>query len=147
MSSQLDKTEALKANGAVTQAGDAMVEGQIARNIVDLLDSRAQRQSPVVTQRLAAARDMATGRLAELQAQTVSHHGIQQNGNVLQWFGHHRVTSAALIVGAMLIAILALQHSGLSNVEHGDAFLLASDLPPEAYADKGFNAWVESNEI
>lgn len=146
MSSQLDKTDALIGSGPTAQVGEAMMEDQIARNIVDLLDSRVQGLSPEVTQRLAETRAAAVGRLAELQA--VSHQGIQQNGNVLQWFGHHRVTSAALIVGAMLVAILAVQHIRLShNVEHGDAFLLASDLPPEAYADKGFDAWVGSNEI
>lgn len=146
MNSQLDETDALIGSGPNDQAGDVMMEDQIARNIVDLLDSRAHRQSPAVIERLAEARGVAVGRLAELQA--VSQQGIQRDGNVLQWFGHHRVTSAALILGAMLIAILAVQHMGMSHhVEHGDAFLLASDLPPEAYADKGFNAWVGLNEI
>jgi len=31
------------------------------------------------------------------------------------------------------------------QMENSDAFLLASDLPPEAYADKGFTAWLDTN--
>jgi hypothetical protein len=46
----------------------------------------------------------------------------------------------------MLLTFFAVQQLGsTNNLENSDAFLLASDLPPEAYADKGFDAWIESN--
>lgn len=127
-------------------ASDAMVEAQIAHNIVNLLDNRAQQLSSAEELRLSSARSLAVNQLAQLQAQASSHVGINQSGSVLQWFGHHRVTSVTLFIGAMLIAMFAIQQFGLNhNLENSDAFLLASDLPPEAYADKGFNTWVDSN--
>lgn len=146
MNSQKDRLNDFNESGRVNMKSDALVEEQIAHHIADILDGRARHLAPDVTQRLSAARSAAVTQLTQLQA--VSHHGIHHDGNVLQWFGHHRVTSAALIIGAMLIAIIAVQYVNLNhNIEHSDAFLLASDLPPEAYADKGFNAWVGSDEI
>lgn len=135
-------------------SSNLMVEEQIARNIVELLNNRVQHLTVAEEQRLLTARNLAVNRLADLQAQAASDHGINQNGHVLGWFGrhvgqyfeHHRVMSAALVVGAMLLTFFAVQQFGFNNnLENSDAFLLASDLPPEAYADKGFDAWLDTN--
>jgi len=127
-----------------------VVEDQIARNITELLNDRAQQLKPQQEQRLSAARGLAIDYLAEQQAQLASGNRVSQNGNALRWFGQHleqhRVTSLALILAVMLLTFFAVQHLSLNNnLENSDAFLLASDLPPEAYADKGFNAWLDSN--
>ena len=129
---------------------DLIVEEQIARNITELLKDRAQHVSPEQEQRLSMARSMAVNCLAEQQAQLAHSHRVSQHGHALRWFGQHfeqhRLTSAALIIVVMLLTIFAVQHFGLNNnLENSDAFLLASDLPPEAYADKGFDAWLDSN--
>lgn len=135
-------------------SSNLVVEEQIARNIVELLSDRAQRISSAEEQRLLAARNLAVNRLVDLQAQAISEHGINQSGHVLGWFGRHagqyfeqhRIMSAALVVGAMLLTFFAVQQFGFNNnLENSDAFLLASDLPPEAYADKGFDAWLDTN--
>ncbi len=135
-------------------SSNLVVEEQIARNIVELLNNRAQHLSLAEEQSLLAARNLAVNRLVGLQAQAVSDHGINQSGHVLGWFGRHvgqyfeqhRVMSAALVVGAMLLTFFAVQQFGFNNnLENSDAFLLASDLPPEAYADKGFDAWLDTN--
>lgn len=131
-----------------------MVEEQIARNIVELLNNRTQHLTLAEEQRLSTARNLAVNRLAGLQAQAVGDGGINQGGHVLSWFGRHvgqyfeqhRVMSAALVVIAMLLTFFAVQQFGFNNnLENSDAFLLASDLPPEAYADKGFVAWLDTN--
>lgn len=127
-----------------------VVEDQIARNITELLNDRAQQLKPEQEQRLSAARGLAIDYLSEQQAQLASGNRVSQNGNALRWFGQHleqhRVTSLALILAVMLLTFFAVQHLSLNNnLENSDAFLLASDLPPEAYADKGFNAWLDSN--
>lgn len=132
---------------------DPVMEGQIARGISDLLNNRAQHLKPEQEQRLSAARMAAVTYLAEQQAQYSTGSHISGNGHVLRWFGHlgqnfeqHRVASAALLVAVMLLTFFAVQQFGTThNLENSDAFLLASDLPPEAYADKGFDAWIESN--
>jgi hypothetical protein len=132
---------------------DPMMEEQIARGISDLLNNRAQHLKPEHEQRLSAARNAAVNHLAELQAQYGASNNVTGHGHVLSWFGHagqnfeqHRVASTALLVAVMLLTFFAVQQFGsTSNLENSDAFLLASDLPPEAYADKGFDAWIESN--
>jgi len=133
---------------------DPVMEAQIARGISDLLKDRAQQLSPEQEQRLSAARNAAVNYLAERQAQHSTDHQISGHGHVLRWFGHHvghnfeqhRVASAVLLLSVMMLTFFAVQQFGFNNnLENSDAFLLASDLPPEAYADKGFDAWIESN--
>jgi hypothetical protein len=78
---------------------------------------------------------------------------VQSNGSVLHWlghlmsdfFGHHRAMSSAMIAGVMMLTFFAAQQFDFNNnLENSDAFLLASELPPEAFADKGFDTWVDS---
>ena len=131
-------------------AADLLVEEQIARNIAELLKDRAQYLNPEQERHLLNARSMAVNYLAEQQAKLAGNHGVSQHGHTLRWFGQHfeqhRLTSAALIVVVMLLTVFALQHFGVNNnLENSDAFLLAADLPPEAYADKGFDAWLDAN--
>ena len=133
---------------------DPVMEEQIARGISDLLNNRAQHLKPEQEQRLSAARNAAVNHLAEQQAQYSTDNQISGNGHVLRWFGHHvgqnfeqhRLASTALLLVVMLLTFFAVQHFEFNNnLENSDAYLLASDLPPEAYADKGFDAWIESN--
>ena len=131
-------------------AADLLVEEQIARNIAELLKDRAQYLNPEQEQHLSDARSVAVNYLAEQQAKLAGNHGVSQHGHTLRWFGQHfeqhRLASAALIVVVMLLTVFALQHFGVNNnLENSDAFLLAADLPPEAYADKGFDAWLDAN--
>jgi len=130
------------------------VEGQIAHNIVELLNSRAQNLSEAQAQCLSAARSQAVNHLAKRQLALAADGSISRNGNALRWFGHHvghyfeqhRLMSAGLVVLTMLLTFVAVQQlGGSSNLENSDAFLLASDLPPEAYADKGFDTWLDTN--
>jgi hypothetical protein len=53
--------------------------------------------------------------------------------------------SAAMLAGVMMLTFFVTQQFGFNNnLENSDAFLLASELPPEAFADKGFDTWLES---
>ncbi len=149
MNTNENKTEKVDDSHLMNDA-QLMVEAQIANHIVDLLDHRVQQLTPVEVQRLSAARSLAVSQLTSLQTQAASHHGVNQSGHVLQWFGdhvgQHKIMSSALLVAAMLLVFfVAQQFSFTHNLENSDASLLASDLPPEAYADKGFNAWLDSN--
>ena len=132
---------------------DPAMEAQIARGISDLLNDHTQHLKPEQERHLSLARNAAVNYLAEQQAQYSTANQVAGHSNVLHWFGHlgqnfeqHRVASAALIVVVMLFTFFAVQQFGSNqNLENSDAFLLASDLPPEAYADKGFDAWIQSN--
>lgn len=121
-------------------------EAQIAHAIVDLLDEHAQHLHASVAGRLASARSLAVSQVADAQ-------GVNQSGNTLQLFGgnvgqylaHHRFMSFILVGIIVLSTIFTAQQFGFNNnLEDSDAFLLASDLPPEAYADKGFDTWLDT---
>ena len=123
-------------------------EEQMARQIGSLLNDHAQHLDSTTLQRLAKSRHLAIEHLSSQQAQTV-----QQGSNLFIWlgsglgqyFGHHRAMSAAMMAGVMLLTFFASQQFGFNNnLENSDAFLLASELPPEAFADKGFDTWLES---
>jgi len=118
-----------------------LTESQVAHYVVDLLDDHAQHLTAVTAKRLSDARGLALRQLARQQ--------IANHSGVLAWFGdrveHHRTMTTAVVVAAMLLAFYAAQHfRSNTNLENSDAFLLASDLPPEAYADKGFDTWLVS---
>ncbi|MDI1297569.1 DUF3619 family protein [Methylotenera sp.] len=125
---------------------DLIGDEQVAKLAVNLLNDSAQHLNAVTLQRLSEARGFAVNKLEISQ-------GVNQSGNVLQWVGHgfgsyfeqHRLMSAAIIVGAMLLTFFAAQKFNAdNNLENSDAFLLASELPPEAFADKGFDTWLVS---
>ena len=133
--------------------GQKASEEQVAHYMSSLLDNRAQHVSATTAERLSNARNLAVTQLAIQQAQAANYHGIHQSGNVLHWigdnvgkyFGQHRLMSAAMLAGVMLLTFFAVQQLEFNhNLENSDAFLLASDLPPEAYADKGFDTWLVS---
>ncbi len=133
--------------------GQKASEEQVAHYMSSLLDSRTQHVSAATVERLSNARNLAVTQLAVQQAQAANYHGIHQSGNVLHWlgdnagkyFGQHRLMSAAMLAGVMLLTFFAVQQIEFNhNLENSDAFLLASDLPPEAYADKGFDTWLVS---
>ena len=149
MNNSLDENIPTLADEHQMLTGQQATEEQVALYMSNLLNDHAQRIHAVTAQRLLTARSLAVEHLASQQAVQ----GVHQSGNVLQWlgghvgqyFGRHRVMSAAMLTGVMLLTFFATQQFELnSNLEDSDAFLLASDLPPEAYADKGFDTWLVS---
>ena len=119
-----------------------ITDEQVAQFAANLLNDNAQHLNAVTLQRLSEARSLAVNKLSASQ-------GVNQSGNVLQWIGHgfeqHRLMSVAVVVIAMLLTFIAAQNFNAdNNLENSDAFLLASELPPEAFADKGFDTWLVS---
>ncbi|NOS98257.1 MAG: DUF3619 family protein [Methylotenera sp.] len=124
---------------------------KIVQVAADLLKDNSEHLNAVTLQRLSTARNLAVNQLAARQTQTAQ--GVNHSGNVLLWlghgfgsyFGHHRMMSTAMLAGVVMLSFFAAQQFGFdNNLESGDAFLLASELPPEAFADKGFDTWVVS---
>lgn len=125
---------------------------EMASMSASLLNHQAQHLSAVTLKKLAISRSQAVNKLASMQAG-----GINQNGAVLQWFGHsylnqHKIKTAILLLVVTLFAFLVTQQfnnnydATVGYQEDSDAFLLASELPPEAFADKGFDTWVVSKQ-
>ena len=116
-------------------------EQRFIQAIVHQLDETAEKLAPEIKSSLADARQQAVMRMAN---------GHQSLGSGLvalcssYFFQHQRILSlAALIVAVLLAFIVTQQLTGHGHAEHGDAFLLASELPPEAYLDQGFYSWLK----
>lgn len=123
----------------INQVSDEMLATQ-AMMLVQSEDTL----SDEIKNRLAASRQLAVKHLAAQQA-----HALVSVGGILHWFDrtHHRqwlqyrALSAAFVM--MLVTFFAVQYFGFNDdLENSDAFLLAAELPPEAFADRGFDTWV-----
>ena len=114
-----------------------------AKNIVSQLNQHAQNLNPEKLASLETARKIAVD--VHLQsARAPVFNIVGWAGGWFNYIDHHRAAmTSGLALGAVLIAILVAQPFSNNNTKNSDAFLLGSELPPEAYADKGFNTWVE----
>ncbi len=122
---------------------------------VGVLNDDAQHLDASSLQALAHSRQLAVQHLADREAQVASLHTLKQAGHGLQWLAQgwqhyaerHRMWSSLMLGVAMALVFYAAQQLGVTNsIEQGDAFLLASELPPEAFADKGFDTWLGSKQ-
>jgi Protein of unknown function (DUF3619) len=123
-------------------------EDVTAKAIVAYLNASADNIDDNTLNTLAQARGQALNVYAQA-TQSANQHTGNGVSAVLRMFGdyfnHHRVlASSAMAISAMFVAVLVTQQfSQVENYGDGDAFLLGSDLPPEAYYDKGFDSWLE----
>lgn len=123
-------------------------EDVTAQAIVAYLNASADNIDDNTLNTLAQARGQALNAYAQATQTANQHTGNGVTGALRMfgdYFNHHRVlASSAMAVSAMFVAILVTQQfSQVENHGDGDAFLLGSDLPPEAYYDKGFDSWLE----
>jgi hypothetical protein len=120
-------------------------EKNTVKEIIGWLDESATKLDVHIVDRLAKARHQAVSTLVQRQ----SAQPIEGAGGALRLFSdyahnHRGMMSTALVCSAVFVAFLLTQQlSRQDSLEQGDGFLLASDLPPEAYLDKGFDVWLE----
>ncbi len=115
-------------------------EQQFAQEVVQYLDASTQQLTPETASGLQQARQRA-----------LAAHGqhVQAGQGVLallanRFLPYQRGLSLAALAGAVFFTFILTQElTGHGNTERGDAFLLASELPPEAYLDRGFYSWLE----
>jgi len=122
-------------------------EDTIAKKIVEVLDAGARSVDASTASRLADARRRAVSAMSPPQVAQVSP-VVAGWGRVVE-FSHHGGYRFWLPLLVLLAALaMALGSSmGIRNDRpiDADALLLASELPPEAYADKEFVAWLEQS--
>lgn len=118
-------------------------EHDSAKQIIELLDDGARQLDQQVVARLEQARQLAVAHIQAKSPAVAGPAGLTQM--IVDYIGQHRVIMpTAMMCGAVLLAfVVTQQFVGHDGYEQGDAFLLASDLPPEAYLDKGFDEWLE----
>lgn len=120
-------------------------EQVFAKRITSLLDEQASNVDVKVASKLNYARQQALANMAR----SSSGMAISQNG-VVRLFGNywhqHRLLVTLMMCGLGLLALLAMQNiANQEDAEQGDAYLLASDLPPEVYSNEGFGTWLSEN--
>ena len=118
---------------------------EIAKRIASLLDEQALSVDAKIAAKLNYSRQQALANMAR----SPSRLSIGQNG-VLRLLGgywhQHRLLTTMLMFGLGMIALLTMQNlTNQETAEQGDAYLLASDLPPEAYLNEGFGTWLSEN--
>jgi len=119
-------------------------EQDTAKAIISLLDDELASMDANVVNKLVTARQQA------LSAMRASHQTAlaDSHGGVLRLFGD-TVSSGRNLTIVVLLASLAFfafittqQLTSQDGIEQDDAFILGSELPPEAYLDKGFDTWL-----
>ena len=117
----------------------------IAKRITSLLDEQASNIDAKAASKLSYARQQALANMAKPS----SGMSISQNG-VIRLFGNywyqHRLLLTLLMCTLGLLALLATHNMvNQEEAEQGDAYLLASDFPPEVYSNEGFGTWLSEN--
>jgi hypothetical protein len=105
-----------------------------AKQIVSLLDAKAQHLSMRALKQLENGRNQAVSQHQKRQGSTVNLDGTLSHW--VSWAGHHRIAVMSLALVLIMTAFVVMQN--FSTNETSDAFLLGADLPPEAFVDKGF---------
>jgi hypothetical protein len=122
-------------------------EQDTARKIVDILEQGASELDAATCGKLAGVRQQAVAAMAEAvpvaQVKT-AHAGV---GSLIteHLHGHRAWVPMALLLAATLLLFVVMQQQSAREPVEADALLLASELPPEAYLDKGFDAWLENS--
>jgi hypothetical protein len=122
---------------AINNQEDSLEYADAQKMVIHLIDESAEHMSAVQLHQLKRAREHALSAMpASLDRNVSQAHGTLLLGS---YFSHYRRTLLIFTVSALVITLLFVL---ISNHERGDADLLASDLPPEAYIDGDFDQWL-----
>lgn len=124
------------------------LEQQFSRNICRALDRGTQELDPSIAERLRAARERALVHQV-VAVETVAILGA--GGSAIQLGSddeRHPIRTVLAILALLLGVCIAYYWNGFDQAlenEEIDSALLADDLPPNAYLDRGFQAWLEKH--
>lgn len=122
-------------------------EQNTAKKITEALDRGVAELDAITIDKLAAARKQAVSVMvqpASVAHLEPAHAGVGQF-IIEHMHGQRAWTAMALLLVAGLLVFAVLQQNSINEPVEADALLLASELPPEAYIDKGFDAWLENS--
>ncbi|MCX7628456.1 MAG: DUF3619 family protein [Methylophilaceae bacterium] len=122
-------------------------ETRIAMEIVQALEAGARSLDPTTADKLASARRRAVFRMTQNRFAYVE--PVLAGWHQLVEFSHHggyRFWLPLLLLAATMFTMMSTLLPNQDNRPIDvDALLLASDLPPEAYANQEFIAWLENS--
>jgi len=114
-----------------------------AKQIASLLDEQANHLSMRTLKQLEEGR----ARAIKAHAQRLANADVNVDGTlslIATWATHHRLVASGLVLAMIISSFVVLQ--ALNNNESSDAFLLGSELPPEAFVDRGFEPSLNRHE-
>jgi hypothetical protein len=117
-----------------TNPVDEVSEAIQAKQIAGLLNAHANLLSMRTLKQLENGREQA---IKAHMRQSGTMNGDGTISNMVYWAEHHRMAAMGILLGAIIAGFVLMQSFG-QNIEHGDAFLLAAELPPEAFVDTAF---------
>ena len=116
-----------------------------ARKIIEYLDAGVADLDDKTIADLAAARKQAIAAVpAQASPAELAHAGLGQFVS-RQLHGRPAWMAMLAMMAIILMVVALVQKNTTTDPVEGDALLLGSDLPPEAYVDKGFDAWLENS--
>lgn len=123
-------------------------EELFARQLCRVLDQGTETLSGDIAERLRAARERALQRQHVLVPQSII---VGADGTAMVGVDDekHPLRTIFAILALLLGVTLSYYWNGLSQADENEAIdsaLLADDLPPNAYLDKGFQAWLEKDD-
>jgi hypothetical protein len=123
----------------------AMRDQAIAKSIASLLNANAINIDAKIASKLSYGRQKALANMAMPSSRlALSQHGVLRM--LGDYWHQHRLLISLLMCGLGIVALLMIQNSSnQDDTEQGDAYLLASDLPPEIYSNEGFGTWLSEN--
>lgn len=120
-------------------------EEQFARRCCDLLEQGNMSLDPLVAERLRAARVRALGHQRVVPAEAMQIVGAGGTGLLGRAPGTRPWRNVFVILSLLLGMGIAYYWNGFEQAnenEEIDSALLVDDLPPKAYLDPGFQAWL-----
>ena len=122
-------------------------EEQFAHQLCRVLDQGARDIDPVIAERLRAARERALQRQA-VPAPAYEIVGAGGTVRLGQGDGAHPFRTLLAILALLIGVSMVYVWNGFAQADENeeiDSALLADDLPPNAYLDKGFQAWLDKD--
>lgn len=125
-----------------------MTEERFAWQLRQALNQNLDDIPPAALRRMEAARHLALSRQKSPQeawALATADHGTEMAADKAQRRAMpHLFAALALIIG-MVTAAYWQGDNYVRDLEEVDSALLADELPPEAFLDKGFSTWLQDD--
>ena len=127
-----------------------MNEREIAKKLTGYLDRGIADLKPGITHRLQRARERALGCAPERER--VAELSLASAGRGSLGGRRHLLTDARIWIGVLLVVggVLYFQYwqsmQQVREIAETDAAILSSELPIEAYLDRGFQNWLTHSE-
>jgi hypothetical protein len=115
-------------------------ENKQAKEIINLLDKDLANIDPLTASKLKYAREKALSQMPENA--TFNHRGVLY---LLGTHTHQQKLRLMLIGLLLILGVFLMVYQNAQDDRQSDAYLLGSELPPEAYLNEGFDTWLSEN--